>query len=72
MKRKPAKVRLTLDLPSQDSAVLERLAEDSGSTRTEIVKRAIALMNTAMSAKAKGRTLAVADADNKLVSTIIV
>jgi hypothetical protein len=69
-KSSPAKMRMSLELPAQDGAVLERLAESTGGTKTEIIKRAIALMDTALAAKAKGRTLAVAAGD-KLVSTII-
>ncbi len=70
-KSSPTKMRMSLELPAQDGAVLERLAETSGGTKTEIIKRAIALFDTAMAVKAKGRTLAVAAGDT-LVSTIIV
>jgi hypothetical protein len=68
---KPARMRLSLDLPPHEGEVLERLAATTGGSKTEVIKRAISLMEAAVAARAKGRTLAVASGD-KLLSTIIV
>jgi hypothetical protein len=54
---------------AQEGALLARLAQATGGTKTEIIKRAIALYDTALELKAQGSRLA--GRGGKLVATII-
>ncbi len=65
------KVRLNLQVSSELNDVLEEIADNSGSTKTDVIRQALALMKVAHNAKKNGKHLGlVADAD-KLDTEII-
>jgi hypothetical protein len=65
------KVRLNLQVSSELNNVLEKIADSSGSTKTDVIRQALALMKVAYNAKKNGKHLGlVADAD-KLDTEII-
>jgi len=65
------KVRLNLQVSSELNNVLEEIADSSGSTKTDVIRQALALMKVAHNAKKNGKHLGlVADAD-KLDTEII-
>jgi predicted transcriptional regulator len=65
------KVRLSLDISSELNDLLERLAEQSGSTKSEVLRKAIALMEVATEAKRQGKKFGIADRDQQLSTEII-
>lgn len=65
------KVRLNLQVSSELNNVLEEIADSSGSTKTDVIRQALALMKVAHNAKKSGKHLGVvADAD-KLDTEIV-
>jgi predicted transcriptional regulator len=64
------KVRLSLDLSPQVNATLEGLAEKLGGTKSDVLRKAIALMEVAVDARERGQQLGIANRD-QLLTTII-
>lgn len=65
------KIRLSLDLSLQANSILDELASEQGSTKSDILRKAIALIKVAEDARRKGQSLGVLDADKHLVSEIV-
>lgn len=65
------KVRLNLQVSTELNQVLERIAEDTGSTRTDVIRQALALMKVAHEARKGGRHIGIVD-DAKYLDTEIV
>ncbi len=61
------KIRLTLEVTPEINSVLENLAEGSGSTKSDVLRKAIALIDYAYKNKAKGRELALIDSKSEKV-----
>jgi hypothetical protein len=58
------KVRLNLQVSNELNTVLEEIADSSGSSKTDVIRQALALMKVAHSAKKNGKHLGlVTDAD---------
>ena len=55
------KIRLTLDVSQELNRTLEHLAEQTGSSKSDLLRRAIALMEVAVDGKRKGQNLTLAD-----------
>lgn len=55
------KVRLSLEVSSELNELLERLARETGSTKSEVLRKAIALIDVAVEAKEQGQRLYVSD-----------
>jgi len=67
----PEKVRITLDLSQEMNRTLEEMVEKTGTTKTEILRKAIALVEVAMDARSKGQSLALSDRDDRVVMRIV-
>jgi predicted transcriptional regulator len=66
------KVRLSLELSKDLDRKLEDLAEENSTTKSEILRKAIALIMAASSEKKKGRELGFIDSKSeKVVSRIV-
>ena len=65
------KVRLSLDISPELNALLEQLAASTGSTKSEVLRKAIALMEVAVDAKRQGKKLGIAERDQPLATEII-
>lgn len=65
------KVRSTLDLTDELNERLNALAEDAGGSKSELLRKAIALVEVAVNAKRLGRHVAVVDNEDKVVTTIV-
>ncbi len=65
------KVRLSLDISPELNALLEQLAALTGSTKSEVLRKAIALMEVAVEAKRQGKKLGIAERDQQLTTEII-
>jgi hypothetical protein len=56
-----AKVRLSLDVSTELNDLLEELAYKTHSSKSDVLRKAIALMELAVIAKEQGRTIGVAE-----------
>lgn len=65
------KVRLNLQVSSELNDALEEMASSSGSTKTEIIRQAFALMKFAHTAKKNGKHLGVVSDPNKLDTEVV-
>lgn len=68
----PKKVRLTLELTEDVNEFLDEEAEQTGSTKSDVLRKAIALMKAAAMGKARGRELALIDSKSEKVVAHIV
>ena len=65
------KVRLSLDISPELNALLEQLASETGGTKSDVLRKAIALMEVAVDAKRRGLKLGLAEKDQTLTTEII-
>jgi len=65
------RIRLSLDVSRELNATLERLAGSTGSTKSDVLRRAIALMEVAVQAKSQGKKLGVANSEQTLETEIV-
>jgi hypothetical protein len=62
------KIRLTVDVSRELNQILEDIAEESGGTKSEVFRKAIALLDVAHKAKRKGKHVGIA-ADTQTLET---
>ena len=65
------KVRLTVDVSPELNETLDQLAGNAHLTKSEILRRAIALMKVAAQAHEKGQKLALIDKDQQALTEIV-
>ena len=65
------RVRLNLVVSSELNNTLETIAESSGSTKTDVIRQALALMNIAHRAKREAKHLGITTDANKLDTEIV-
>jgi predicted transcriptional regulator len=65
------KVKLTLELAPEVNEILERLASLMHSTKSDVLRKGIALMEIAAEAKKEGQNLGVATSGQPLAKEII-
>jgi metal-responsive CopG/Arc/MetJ family transcriptional regulator len=65
------KVRLNLQLSSELNDALEEIVDDTGTSRSEVIRQALALMKVAHSAKKQGRHIGLVSDPKKLDTEII-
>lgn len=65
------KIKLSLHLSRDTDERLERLCDESGITKSELLRRSLALMEIAIDIKKKGNHLAVLNKNDHKVSDII-
>jgi hypothetical protein len=53
------KVRLTVDVSAELNQTLNKLAEESSTTKSEILRKAVTLMEVAAQARERGQKLAI-------------
>lgn len=70
-KKEKEKVRLSLDISPELNALLESLAVKTGGTKSDVLRKAIALMEVAVDAKRRGLKLGLAEKDQPLATEII-
>ena len=70
-KTEKEKVRLSLDISAELNALLERLADTTGGTKSDVLRKAIALMEVAIEAKRQGKKFGIAEKDQQLATEII-
>ena len=65
------KVRLSLDISPELNDLLEELAETSGVSKSDVLRRAITLMKIAVDAKQTGKKFGIAEKDQTIATEII-
>lgn len=70
-KKRLAAVRVSLDMSPEANDLLESLASHHRTTKSQILRRAVALYHVASEANASGNRLAVVDKDKRVVSEIV-
>ncbi len=65
------KVRLSLDISVELNTLLEQLAAITGSSKSEVLRKSIALMEVAVDAKRRGLKLGLAEKDQPLATEIV-
>jgi len=65
------KVRLSLDISPELNALLERLATTTGGTKSDVLRKAIALMEVVVEAKRQGKKFGIAEKDQPLATEIV-
>lgn len=63
--------RINLVISASLNAELERMADEQGVSRTELIRRALSLMKVAHQARKEGRFVGVADTMSKLDTLIV-
>jgi predicted transcriptional regulator len=66
-----AEIRLSLVVSPELNDVLEDLADASHSTKSEVLRKAIALFDVASAAKQKNQKIGILDQDDKVVKEIV-
>ena len=59
--RSKERVRLSLDVSPELNDLLERMASNTHSSKSDVLRKAIALMEIAVNARASGQSLYVSD-----------
>ncbi len=65
------KIRLSLDVSTEMNELLERLADATGGTKSDVLRRAVALMEVLVEAKRQGKKFGIAEKDQPLATEII-
>jgi uncharacterized lipoprotein len=65
------KIRLSLDVSPELNTLLEELAKDIDGNKSDVLRKAITLMDVAVQANKNNRKLLIADADVNVNSTKI-
>ena len=64
-------VRMNLQVSAEINELLERIAKDTGSNRSEVIRQALALMKVAQEAKKKGKHIGLVSDADKLDTEIV-
>ncbi len=64
-------VRLTVDVSPELNTLIEELARSSHTSKSDILRRSIALMDFAQKAKREGKKVGVANKDQDLATEVI-
>ena len=65
------KVRLSFEITPELNDQLEEIADEVGGSKTEVFKKAIALMRVAVDAKREGKKFGVAEKNQPLATEIV-
>jgi len=65
------KVRLTLDVSEGLNEILEDIAEESGVSKSEVLRKAVAMLDVAHKAAREGKQLTISTKDGKIEKQIV-
>lgn len=65
------KVRLNLQVSADLNDMIEQIADQTGTNRSEVIRQALALMKVAHEAKVKGKHLGLVSNPDKLDTAIV-
>lgn len=64
-------VRLSLDVSPELNTILDQMAEKTCSSKSDVLRKSIALMEVAVQEKEKGNHLSIVNRDQKVIKEII-
>jgi predicted transcriptional regulator len=64
-------VRLSLDVSVELNVLINQLATDTNSTKSDVLRRAVTLLSVAVEAKRQGKKIGIAERDQPLTTAII-
>lgn len=64
-------VRLSLDVSNELNEALDRMAKDTASSKSDVLRKSIALFEMAVNEKKKHNHLGVFDESNKIIKEIV-
>ncbi len=65
------KVRVSLDVSPELFAKLQSMARDMRGTKSDVLRKALALMDVALDARKRGKKIGIADSSDQLTTEII-
>lgn len=65
------KVKLSLQVSAELNRILENMAAETGVTKSDVLRKALTLMEVAHEAKKKGKKIGISDKDAVLETEII-
>jgi predicted transcriptional regulator len=68
---KKGTVRLSLDVSDELNKLINQLATDTNSTKSDVLRRAVTLLSVAVDAKLQGKKIGIAERDQTLTTEII-
>lgn len=71
LSKSKATIKMSLHLSPETNDTLEQLADENHITKSELLRKALALIEVAFKSKGEGNHLAILDKNNKKVSEII-
>ena len=71
MAQKSDKIKLSLEIPLELNARLEEIAKELGSTKSDVLRRALALMEVAHEARKQNKIVGVLTQEQKLEKEFI-
>ena len=69
--RSQDKVKLSLFVSPQLNETLESMAQESGTTKSDILRKAIALLEVASDARKEGKGIGIVTKDRQVVTEIV-
>lgn len=69
--KKERTVRLSLDVSVELNKLINQLAKETNSTKSDVLRRAVSLLNVAVDAKQQGKKIGIAEKDQPLTTEII-
>jgi metal-responsive CopG/Arc/MetJ family transcriptional regulator len=64
-------IRLSVDVSPELYEIIDKIAQETHTSKSELFRKAIALINVAFEAKRQGERLGIVDQDRKLVQEIV-
>lgn len=64
-------VRLSLDVSVELNELVNQLAKDTSSTKSDVLRRAVTLLSIAVDARRQGKKIGIAERDQPLTTEII-
>lgn len=71
MPQNPDKIKLSLEIPLELNTRLEEIAKELGSTKSDVLRRALALMDVAHEARKQNKIVGVLTQEQKLEKEFI-
>ncbi len=65
------KVKLSLFVSAQLNETLENLARESGSTKSDVLRKALALLEVASEARRDGKRIGILTTDRQVITEIV-
>ena len=67
----PNRVRLTIELSTSLNQTLEAMADESGVSKADIIRKALALIEAATTATKEGNQIGIINRDGQVVTRIV-